>query len=212
MSRDLLARWQRTCVDAGTTAPPHHVAAAGVELLCRWAEPHRRYHDVTHLADVLQHLDELTADGAPAASDAAVHLAAWFHDAVHDGVAGVDERASADVARHVLGGLGLPPGQVARVGRLVLATSDHAAGDDTGAQALCDADLAVLGAEAERYEQYRHDVREEYAAVDDATFRRGRSAVLGALADREPLFATAAGRRRWERAARRNLHAELAAL
>lgn len=212
MRSDLLARWRQTCTLAGATGHPHHVDAAGVDLLGRWAEPHRRYHDLTHLADVLNHLDELASDDTPAAADASVRLAAWFHDAVHEGVAGADERASAEVARRVLAGLGLLPERVARVAGLVLVTVDHASGSDAGAQALCDADLAVLGADAERYEQYRTDVREEYAAVDDATFRRGRAAVLEALAHRERLYATVAGRRRWERAARRNLHAELAAL
>ncbi|WP_101785136.1 HD domain-containing protein [Nonomuraea indica] len=43
-------------------------AALGAELVARWSEPHRRYHTITHLAAVLDAVDELYA-GAPRPSD-----------------------------------------------------------------------------------------------------------------------------------------------
>ena len=87
---DLLARWTALL---GPAAEP-----AGRDLLARWAEPHRGYHDLRHLAEVLDALDELTAGGPPPA----VVLAAWWHDAVYEGRAGEDERASAALAARVL--------------------------------------------------------------------------------------------------------------
>ena len=65
------------------------------ELLERWSESHRHYHGPVHLLAVLEALDTL-AD--PARPSRPVVLAAWFHDAVYDGVAGADEEASADLA------------------------------------------------------------------------------------------------------------------
>lgn len=185
------------------------VLAAGRALLARWAEPHRRYHDLRHLAEVLQALRWLSAGEVPAP----VVCAAYFHDAVHQPAVGDDERRSAELAASVLDGLGRAPDEVDEVVRLVLLTATHAPQPDDAAGALlCDADLAVLAAPPARYREYAADVRAEYAHLDDEAFRSGRAAVLGELAGRPRLFTTTRGRERWEASARRNLLDELAGL
>ncbi len=187
-------------------------AAESVEadLLSRWREPHRRYHDHRHLAEVLDRVEHLAAH--------AVHLdrvrcAAWWHDAVHDGRAGDDERASAALAREQLSGLGVPDRDVEAVARLVLLTVDHDPGSppDPDAAVLCDADLGVLAAPARRYDGYAADVRLEYAHVPDAQFNHGRSAVLRGLLTAPRLFRTPTGAA-WEEPARDNVNRELARL
>jgi predicted metal-dependent HD superfamily phosphohydrolase len=177
-----------------------------VELVTRWSEPHRHYHDVRHLAATLGALD--TIDDA-AATLPAVQLAAWFHDAVYEGVAGVDEQQSADLAQRMLGEL--PASDVAEVVRLVLLTARHdpQPGDAAGA-ALCDADLAILGALPGRYDVYVRDVRLDYAHVDDATWSAGRTAVLDSLLALDPLFRTSTGRELWQDRAVANLVRERA--
>ncbi|WP_052459722.1 DUF4031 domain-containing protein [Tessaracoccus massiliensis] len=73
------------------------------DLLTRWQDPHRHYHDVRHLAQVLTALEELQC------TDPVVVLAAWFHDAVYEGVASEDEEASARLAEESLSRLSGPP-------------------------------------------------------------------------------------------------------
>jgi predicted metal-dependent HD superfamily phosphohydrolase len=196
---------------AGAHAGVAEVEGAGMDLLRRWGEPSRAYHDVRHLAEVLQRLGELAADGAGVGAE--VRLAAWFHDAVYTGSPGSDERASADLAGAELRALGVPASAAQRVHDLVLVTATHEAppGDD-GAGALCDADLAVLAAPPDRYEAYVRGVRAEYASVADSAFAAGRAAVLRRLLQRPHLFATDAGRARFESVARANVTAELARL
>ncbi len=198
----LLEPW----VDALGPAP--EVRALGRDLLARWAEPQRRYHDRRHLAEVLAALKTLAAD-----VPATVLCAAYWHDAVYDPAAADNERRSATLAAAGMARLGAPPPVVAEVVRLVLLTATHCPepGDAAGSL-LCDADLAVLGSAPERYLRYAADVREEYAHVGDDEFRRGRTAVLRGLADRTSLFSTEIGRGCWERPARANLRAELARL
>ena len=90
-------------------APPEAAEAAGRDLIDRYAEPQRRYHDGRHLAEVLAAVDRL----AEHAEDlTAVRLAAWFHDAVYEPAAspGANEEASARLAAHVLTRLGQPAG------------------------------------------------------------------------------------------------------
>jgi predicted metal-dependent HD superfamily phosphohydrolase len=207
---DLPAAWLRDALDAGATAGPAAVADAGARLLARWGEEHRRYHDVEHLREVLAAVDDLAAD---ADDPAAVRLAAWFHDAVYQGRPSADERESAELARDVLTGLGVPADRVDVVERLVLVTIDHdpRPGDRDGA-VLCDADLAVLGSAPDRYARYVSAVRLEYASIPEPMFRAGRAAVLRALASAPSLYRTQQARDRWEGAARVNLGAELTAL
>lgn len=207
--RDLAREWRETVRAAGATADDPEVVRAGTELLARWREPHRHYHDIEHLAEVLDGVDLLAG---LAADPVAVRLAVWFHDAVYAGRPGADEEASAVLATQVLAGLGVPAASVVAVARLVRVTAGHDPdAADPDAAVLCDADLAVLAAPPERYARYCAGVRAEYAHVPDEDFRRGRAAVLRALAAGE-LFRTPPGRRRWEATARANLVAELQVL
>lgn len=197
----LVRRWEELL--------PGH-PAVGEELTGRWNEPHRSYHSLGHLAAVLDHLDLLAADGEQVTRP--VRLAAWFHDAVYEGSTPEDEHASAELATRLLTpAVGVR--EAAEVARLVRLTVAHdPAADDAPGQALCDADLAVLGGDPAAYAGYAAQVRAEYAHVPDPDFRRGRAAVLRRLLDRPRLYRTATGVRRWETAARHNLRAEIDAL
>ncbi|MGG5174917.1 DUF4031 domain-containing protein [Pseudarthrobacter sp. J1763] len=182
------------------------------ELLERWGEEHRRYHNRAHLLAVLEGLDLLcTPEPAPRT----VALAAWFHDAVYNGVAGQDEEDSAALAEDRLSALVevVTPHDVAEVARLVRLTANHRPeSSDAAGQLLCDADLAVLARHPAAYERYATAVRHEYPHVSDADFAKGRAAVVRQLLALEPLFHTQRARELWLDDARRNLSNELATL
>ncbi|MFC5835131.1 metal-dependent phosphohydrolase [Nonomuraea insulae] len=191
--------------------------AVRAELIARWSEPHRRYHDRTHLAAVLTAIDRLTdnQDDGPAdeiCDGVAVRLAAWFHDAIYDGRPGWDEERSAQLAQSLLPRCGVHAGRVAEVARLVRLTAAHDTlqpGDRNGA-VLCDADLAILGAPG--YPAYARAIRQEYAHIPDELFRTGRAQVLRRLLATPSLYRTRQARELWEERARANMTAELAAL
>ena len=179
----------------------------GTELDKRYGEPHRRYHTREHLAAVLDLVDELAGD---AADPGAVRLAAWFHDAVYDPERADNEERSARLAARMLADTDLPAATVDEVVRLVELTVTHAPepGDRNG-RVLCDADLAILGADPDRYAAYAAAVREEYGFVPEDLFRAGRAEVLNSLLALPHLFHTATARERYERQARRNIETEL---
>jgi predicted metal-dependent HD superfamily phosphohydrolase len=204
---ELLAAWHALALRVGLDDPGD---GNGRELLLRWQEPHRRYHNEQHLASMLQHLDVLADE---AADIDAVRLAAWFHDAVYEPGAEDNEDASAALAAAVLSDGGLPLQRVAEVARLVRLTAAHnPAEEDRNGGVLCDADLAVLGSDAAEYAQYAADIRAEYAHIDDEAFRAGRVAVLQRLLDRQPFYFTHRFRADREAVARRNMQAELTLL
>jgi predicted metal-dependent HD superfamily phosphohydrolase len=178
-------------------------------LVEAWSEPHRRYHDLAHLAAVLGIVGELSAS----AEDAdAVRLAAWYHDAVYDPLRADNEQVSAERARAGLRGL-VPDEQMAEVERLVLLTAGHdPEPDDANGAVLCDADLAVLAGPPDAYATYASAVRAEYGHLSDAVFIAGRIAVLERLLALPQLYRVPSLAAEWTARARANLTAELALL
>jgi predicted metal-dependent HD superfamily phosphohydrolase len=190
-------------------------------LLAAYGDPARGYHDARHLVEVLDNIQllreelprpEMEIAVFPPPHQHAVLLAAWFHDAVYDSEGDLEER-SAVLAETELAAAGCAEDLVAEVARLVRLTATHRPepGDRRGA-VLCDADLAILAADDNRYDEYVAGVRTEYARLDDATFRAGRAAVLAGLVRSGRLFHTETGRLLWEDRARTNVQRELAAL
>lgn len=203
--------WQRLGQQQGLDAQRWQQIGEG--LLARWAEPHRNYHGLPHLAAVTRNTGTLTRAGELAApSKTAVLLAGWYHDAVYAGTAGQDEEDSACLAEQELDGM-LPDPEVAEIARLVRLTATHIPenDDETGA-VLVDADLEVLGRDPHAYQRYLRQVRADYAHVPDDDFARGRSQVLQRLLQAPRLFHSATGYARWEEVARQNLETELADL
>jgi predicted metal-dependent HD superfamily phosphohydrolase len=198
-SMDLVQRWVAL---AGA-----ETRRLGEDLVARYGEAHRRYHNREHLTAVLELVDEL-ADHAADAD--AVRLGAWFHDAVYDPERADNEERSAWLAERMLTDTDLPPETIVEVARLVRLTTSHAPEpQDSNGQVLCDADLAILAASPTDYAAYASAIREEYAFVPDEFFTAGRADVLTSLLALPMLFHTPAARERFELKARHNLETEL---
>jgi predicted metal-dependent HD superfamily phosphohydrolase len=176
-------------------------------LVGAWSEPHRRYHDLAHLAAVLG-----LVDGLGGATDPdAVRLAAWYHDVAYDPERTDNEEISAQRARAGLRGL-VDDERIAEVERLVRLTAGHdAAPGDLNGAVLCDADLAVLAGPPDAYATYASAVRAEYGHLSDEEFSAGRIAVLEHLLALPALYRTAAAQP-WTATARANMSAELVLL
>lgn len=216
----LVSEWEK--LGAASQVPADRWRATGDDIIARWNEPHRTYHDERHLEDVLLSLNQLHTRGEQI--DAATLLAAWFHDAVYEGRLGHDEADSAALAVRVLADLGFTPGLVERVGDLIIATTPEievasagataglAAGADQPLAHLLDADLAIFASGDSRYAQYSAAVRLEYAHVPDPEFRLGRARILSTYLEQPTIYRTDAARTLWEDRARLNLAREITGL
>ncbi|MEO6956286.1 MAG: hypothetical protein ABI137_06025 [Antricoccus sp.] len=188
-----------------------------IDLVTRWSEPHRAYHNLNHLLQVLQVIDALT-DPAVTTSLALtdeslwqVRAAAWFHDVVYEPAASDNEARSADHAARQLLRIGAQEAQIATVRALIFMTIDHHVTDlDPAAVILHDADLSILGQSAAQYLDYVNGVREEYSQIADEAFRIGRSTILTGFLNREQIYLGSDANRRFEARARINIQAELA--
>lgn len=201
----LLEGWSAAVVSAG--APPDHprIVEVGHDLLVRWTEAHRDYHGITHLVDGLQVLNDLDAQPIEV-------IAWWLHDAVHHNDPPWDEQKSAALARELLAGL-LPHDHVEEMARLVLLTINHdPAANDHAGHRICDADLAMIAADWQRYQGTVASLRAERDDLNDIEWVRLRINTTGRLLNRTTLFHTTRGRTAWEQPARGNLNAERQAL
>lgn len=219
LAEPLLDRWLADAELLAPRAGHDRWLSEGSMLLGGWGEPHRHYHTVEHLHEVLAALDELTAAGHLDTGQALLARAvAWYHDLHYDprALPGSNEQRSAMMARDHLHSLGVDDGLVGAVEAGVLMTAAHEVepgGPHTAMmEAFHDADLWILSAPAARYAAYRGQVREEYAHVPDELFRQGRAQVMGGFAARERVYRTEHAHARWTGRARTNLAAELADL
>lgn len=155
------------------------------DLVEKYSEPHRAYHNLVHIQECLHLLD--AARGFLARPEEA-ELAIWFHDAIYDTRQSGNEARSAEWAEKVLRENGAPVEAANRVGHLIRLTS-HQSKQLTGDAAIVsDVDLAILGAEAERFDAYDAAIRQKYIWVPDDVFRRERGRILAGFLTRPRIY------------------------
>ncbi len=192
-------RWN-TAWSGLSVAPPSEALLDG--LLSRYAESHRAYHTLKHIRECFEQFD---AARHLAERPAQVELAIWFHDAVYDTRSFDNEERSAEWAARSLLEAGAPSEASDRVRDLVLATKYNAKSTGPDASLVVDVDLAILGAEPVRFNEYEAQVRQEYSWVSETVFREGRSKILRGFLARPHIYATCEFRARFEARARDNL-------
>lgn len=161
-----------------------------------YAEPERHYHTIVHVLHCIQLCNETLGQ-----TNAALEFALWFHDAIDR-----DEAASAAFARRSIGDLGGSLGLANNVSRLVMATKhDGTVRHAHDENLIADIDLAILGAEPDRFAEYERQIRDEYSDVSDDEYREGRVAVLRGFLERPTVYRTSEIGPRLEWQARYNL-------
>lgn len=182
------------------------------ELAAAYGEPHRAYHDATHIEALLRWFD-VVAEGPGWQQSAEVYLAILFHDAIYDPAAKDNEAQSAAWARRAIAEHALPA-DADRVVELIELTAKHGRLESaTGDAALfLDADMSIIGAEPAIYREYSRNVRREYASVPAAAYRAGRGAFVEALAGKPRIYFTDFFHTRLDLQARANLADEAARL
>jgi predicted metal-dependent HD superfamily phosphohydrolase len=199
-------RWRRTW-ERLQASPPR--ASLFEELLACYCEPHRAYHTLRHLDECFEKLTEIEGEADRVGE---IELALWFHDAIYDVRRGDNEAKSAEWARTVAIGAGVEREAGERIHRLVMCTVHDAVPSGTDQRILVDVDLSILGAPAERFDEYETQIRAEYAWVPEEVFRVKRREVLAGFLVRPRIFATEAFFDRYETRARQNLAGSIARL
>ncbi len=195
----LRARWIGLCDCIGVRDPANSFG----ELEVRYNEPHRAYHNLTHIAECLLWHDHFAADFNDAAT---AEFALWMHDVVYEPLSKDNEEQSAEYATAVLG----QQDSRADIVRSMIHATRHLPEPLPPDESLvADIDMLILAADQSRYVEYTSQVRREYAAVNDEDFKKGRSAFLQSLLARPQIYRTANIREQFEVLARDNIKREL---
>lgn len=171
-----------------------------IELTRRYTEPHRHYHDLRHIADML-------SKGAALNLTEEQLMAIWFHDAVYEPGSKDNEEDSADLAVQKLIAAGWPVGKAQVVAEIVRDTKGHVPSTEES-KAVLDLDLSTLGGSWEDYQRNGRSIRAEFASVPDEEWNKGRADWLRGMLERERLFWTDWGAP-LEEQARKNLQRDL---
>jgi predicted metal-dependent HD superfamily phosphohydrolase len=174
----------------------------------RYAEEHRAYHDAEHVAECLAWFERVRD---LAERPAELEVAVFFHDAICEPLASDNEARSAEKLRQIAWEAEMPTEAVERIAGLIESTAAHDA-ESGDAALLSDVDLAILGASPARYARYEREVRREYAALDEVSYRLGRARVLRGFLERFEIYRTPRLAARLEAQARDNLSGALLAL
>ena len=169
------------------------------DLLSRYGEPYRVYHNLSHIVAMLDEL-EMVNENNPA-----IALAIWFHDVVYDPKDKDNEEQSAELAKKEIQKIGLPSLLGEQVNNLVMATKHTAVPVDHTAQILVDIDLIVLGKSEKEFDVYEAGIRKEYEWVPQPDFCAGRLKILQSFLDRPWIYSTQLFRDKYESVARKNL-------
>lgn len=207
----LVASWRRAWCGLGLDRPDAETGRLALRdaLVQAWSEPHRRYHSLRHLLECISLLEvHLRVADRPAE----VEMALWFHDAIYALRARDNEARSADWAATALQAAGLDAAACARIHALVMATRHAALPVGIDQCLVVDVDLAILGADTERFDEYQVQVRQEYAWVPAPLFRAKRKEILVRLLARESIYSTPELHASLEEPARANLKRALARL
>ena len=162
----------------------------------------RKYHTAHHINECLSELDRARH---PEASNPLVEFALWFHDAFYNTFSSKNESRSADWAEYVLEKSRAAPASIELVRSLILATRHGEKPTDPAHQLLVDVDLAILGADADRFREYELQIRAEYRWVPTALYRKQRCTILQSFIMRQSIYSTHEFRERYERLARNNI-------
>ena len=177
--------WQRAWHALTPSSVPD--SALYAQLIQKYAEPQRHYHTLQHLAECIARLEPALG---LCRHPGEVEIALWFHDAIYDIQGADNEGQSARWAVQALADAGVGAEATERVKNLVLATGHSALPATDDERLLVDVDLAILGAEPGRFEEYERQIRQEYSHVPDQLFREKRREILAQFLARPRLYAT----------------------
>jgi predicted metal-dependent HD superfamily phosphohydrolase len=201
----LRQHWHKLCETY--ECAPAEIDAAFALLRQNYSEPHRVYHNLSHIQTLLQQTESFRHEIQNYDS---VAFAIWFHDAIYNTNKSDNEEKSAELAEEVLGKLCIPSEIIAAVKPMILATKTHLLLDDSADLKLfLDFDLSILGAEEMVYQEYSRAIRKEYSWVPYFLYRKGRKKVLESFLKRQHPYFTDAMKARYEAQARQNIENEL---
>ncbi|MBU1127262.1 MAG: hypothetical protein ABIH88_00100 [Patescibacteria group bacterium] len=172
------------------------------DLLLRYKESHRRYHNLSHLKECFVEFEKVAH---LLKNPDSVEMAIWYHDAIYNPKKQDNEEKSAMLFLKNAKELCLSDIFKKDISQLILETKHQKPPKENDAKFLIDIDLSILGKNKKRFEKYEEQIREEYCFVPKKEFNQKRKAFLESLLKRQNIYSTSFFKDKYERKTRENL-------
>lgn len=179
------------------------------DLITHYQEVHRHYHNIRHLYECLSWFDDIK--GGLHHPDL-VLIALFYHDVIYDPKSSSNEQDSANKMAADLQGV-LSDEKIAVIHEYILATKNHTnlltGSHQHDLAYLLDIDLAILGSQPDRFDEYDAQIRQEYAWVNGLIYHTKRQSVLRTFYRKDRIYLTDYFYDKLENQARENLKRHL---
>lgn len=179
------------------------------KLIAYYQQSHRHYHNLTHLYECFLWFD--TIKNQLCYPDL-VAIALFYHDIIYNPKSNTNEQDSSDTMQLDLKGI-LSDQKLSIIDVFILATKHHInpLSDEykSDLDYLLDIDLAILGSHSDRFDEYNHQIRQEYAWVNGLIYHFKRKSVLRAFYQRDRIYLTEYFYKTLENKAKENLKRHL---
>lgn len=186
-----------------------------------YSEPHRAYHNLSHLEFMFEKLDNILQiymlDNDVDVK--ALYLATWFHDVIYitdnKDDSHVNEIASAEYAIKTLKQIGIYDDNLLdTVYHLIIITRTHVPDESLPfdmllQQILIDADISILGASSHLYKKYATEIEHEWSHVPFEQYCQGRTKFLTHMLEKKNIFQTEYMKELYEKKAIENITQEI---
>jgi predicted metal-dependent HD superfamily phosphohydrolase len=179
------------------------------EVVLKHSGKSRHYHSFQHLQSIWQQLQPvklLIQDWG------VIVCAIAYHDFIYDTKSSSNEEKSAEKAVLKMLDAGFDQARANRCYKHIIATKGHNISEDPDTNFFTDADLSILGSDAETYKTYTANIRTEYRLFPDFMYKPGRKKVLQHFLHLPKIFKTDHFFMMYEEQARRNIKGELNSL
>ena len=177
-----------------------------IELKKKYNEKQRAYHNMEHVIDCLNQLDNYEED---IADRDAIELAIWYHDIIYNPYGKDNEIKSAEEASQFMTKQKASINHIEQVYQLILCTL-HTKPPANEAQALImDIDISILGSPEKQYLEYCQKIRKEYKWIPGPIYRSKRKEIMNRFLQRKCLYFTEYYYSKLEKKARINISQEI---
>jgi predicted metal-dependent HD superfamily phosphohydrolase len=149
------------------------------DLLARWREPHRKYHTLSHLDDLVEQIKR--CDLLPEKERHILFLAALFHDIVYDPTRTDNEEASVQLLLQN----STPSDELQLIAQIIRDTAHHTPTEPLS-KVFSEMDMAIVTRPFDDLVKWEHGIWFEYAHYSRVAYTWGRVRFLRNLIKRYP--------------------------
>jgi len=176
-----------------------------LDVLNKYSESWRFYHNLNHIAECLNELRTLSLSPE---EDLKIELAIWFHDIIYNRKSSTNEEDSAHYFQEQAKNLNISSQLVESVVNYILSTKNHNVSntcEDKSLKLFLDIDLSILGADTQRFLDYDKAIRQEYSWVPGFLYNAKRKSILKSFLKKDTIFKTPEFFEKYEGKARKNI-------